>query len=111
QTLIDTYQRLETTTAKNPKFRYELQYKKDFKRHKGQTLLFSALGDFFAKDEKSIFTNSATNNNASTQQKAKNDYLLSEYIFKLDYTHPFLENYTLETGSQYLMNRVSNNYS
>ena len=52
QTATNRYRRYERATANNPKFRYELQYKKDFKRHKGQNLLFSALGDFFAIDEK-----------------------------------------------------------
>ncbi len=111
QALTNNYDRLETTTAKNPKFRYELQYKKDFKRHKDQILLFSALGDFFAKDEKSMFLNSATDSNANTQQESRNDYKLSEYIFKLDYTHPFFEKYTLETGWQHIINNVSNNYA
>tara|TARA_R110002167_G_scaffold360062_1_gene577422 strand:- start:8630 stop:10993 length:2364 start_codon:yes stop_codon:yes gene_type:complete len=110
-TATNRYRRYEKATANNPKFRYELQYKKDFKRHKDQTLLFSALGHFFAKNEESTFTSNNTATDAAPPQIARNDYKLAEYIFKLDYTHPFLEKYTLETGSQYLINDVGNNYS
>ena len=111
QTATNRYRRYERATANNPKFRYELQYKKDFKRHKDQALLFSALGDFFAKDEESTFTTNNFAADADPQQKIRNDYKLAEYIFKLDYTHPFLEKYTLETGSQYLINDVGNDYA
>ncbi|UZR98514.1 TonB-dependent receptor [Chondrinema litorale] len=110
QVLEHSYTRNEQVTADNPKFRYELQYKKDFERNKDQILLFSATGDFFAKDEKNEYTHT-TNNSSLPQQKTKNDYKLAEYIFKLDYTYPFLEKYTLEVGSQYSVNGVSNDYA
>lgn len=111
QTLTNSYRRYENATANNPKFRYELQYKKDFKRHEDQTLLFSALGDFFAKDESSTFTTNDAATDADAPQKTQNNYKLAEYIFKLDYTHPFLDNYTIETGAQYLINDVGNDYA
>lgn len=111
QSLTNSYTRNERATADNPKFRYEFQYKKDFERHKEQSLLFSAMGDFFAKDEKSEYNHYMSDNSVSPQQKTRNDYKLAEYIFKLDYTHPFLETYTLETGWQYLINDVGNDYS
>ncbi len=46
-TVTDSWLREELTEADNPKLRYELQYKMNFKRHKEQSLLFSALGSSF----------------------------------------------------------------
>ena len=45
------------------------------------------------------------------EQESRTDYKLEEYTFKLDYTHPFLEKYTLETGAQYAINNVSNDFA
>ncbi|GAA3584421.1 outer membrane beta-barrel family protein [Snuella lapsa] len=110
-TLANSWLRAETTEATNPKLRYELQYKKDFKRHEDQDLLFSALGSSFAKDQSSVFNNTPiTGTVPETQQDTRTDYKLEDYTFKLDYTHPFLEKYTLETGGQYAINNVSNDY-
>lgn len=111
-TTTDSWIRDEKTEAENPKLRYELQYKKNFKRHKEQSLLFSALGNSFRKDQFSDFINTTIiGNDDDFQQKTRTDYALEEYTFKLDYTHPFLEKYTLETGSQYVINKVSNDFA
>ncbi|MCX7549644.1 outer membrane beta-barrel family protein [Xanthomarina sp. F2636L] len=111
-TVTDRWHRNEYTEATNPKIRYELQYKSDFKRHEDQTLLFSALGNYFRKDQTSQFDNITTFGTMdSFKQQSRTDYKLEDYIFKLDYTHPFLEHYTLETGSQYTLNKVSNDYA
>ncbi|MDO5968830.1 outer membrane beta-barrel family protein [Flavivirga aquimarina] len=110
--ITDSWIREETTEATNPKLRYELQYKKDFKRHKDQDLLFSALGSSFRKDQSSDFLNTIlTGTDTDLQQETRTDYKLEDYIFKLDYTHPFLEKYTIETGSQYAINIVSNDFA
>ncbi|MCF7560217.1 TonB-dependent receptor family protein [Sabulilitoribacter multivorans] len=102
----------EKTKATNPKLSYELQYKKDFKRHEDQDLLFSALGSSFRKDQSSDFLNTViVGDDSDSQQETRTDYKLEDYIFKLDYTHPFLEKYTLETGSQYAINIVSNDFA
>lgn len=104
--------RNETTEANNPKLRYELQYKKNFKRHEDQSLLFSALGNSFRKDQFSDFENTTiVGDDNDFQQKTRTDYTLEDYTFKLDYTHPFLEKYTIETGSQYVINSVSNDFA
>lgn len=109
--LTDSWIRKQNTEATNPKIRYELQYKKDFKRHEDQDLLFSALGSSFAKDQSSIFENTTiTGDEPNSLQETRTDYSLEDYTFKLDYTHPFLEKYTLETGSQYAINIVSNDF-
>ena len=111
-TITDQWLRDETTEATNPKVRYELQYKSDFKRHEDQTLLFSALGRYFRKDQTSEFDDTTIIGDLSDEiQESRTDYKLEEYTFKLDYTHPFLEKYTLETGAQYEINNVSNDFA
>ena len=111
-TVTDTWLREEKTEAKNPKLRYELQYKKNFKGHEDQTLLFSALGSTFRKDQFSDFENTTlTGSIEDFQQETRTDYKFEDYTFKLDYTHPFLEKYTIETGSQYVINGVSNDFA
>lgn len=111
-TITDSWLREELTEADNPKLRYELQYKMIFKRHKEQSLLFSALGSSFKKDESSFFSNSTlVGNNPDEEQQARTDYALEDYNFKLDYTHPFLKVFTLETGSQYTINKVTNDFA
>lgn len=111
-TITDSWTRGEETEATNPKLRYELQYKMDFDRHKDQSLLFSALGSSFRKDQFSDFENETILGNIEDfKQKTRTDYKLEEYTFKLDYTHPFLEKYTIETGSQYVINSVTNDFA
>lgn len=111
QTLTDAWNRRELTTASNPKWRYELQYKKDFEDNKDRSLLFSALGTSFSKDKISNFNNTTSiGGNPNTLQEARTDYAQNKYTFKLDYTHPFLEHYTIETGAQYVLDNVNNDY-
>ncbi|WP_420602479.1 TonB-dependent receptor domain-containing protein [Flagellimonas sp.] len=105
------WERTEITEATNPKFQYELQYKKDFKGNEDHTLLFSALGNFFGKDQSSEFTDitiSGTNNDDS--QLTRTDFKEAVFTFKLDYTKPFSEELTWEAGAQYVLNDVSNDY-
>ncbi|TNJ42123.1 TonB-dependent receptor [Tamlana fucoidanivorans] len=111
-TLLNEWIRSELTEATNPKLRYELQFKRDFERHKDQSLLFSALGSSFRKDQFSDFNNiTIIGNRDDALQKTRTDYKLEDYTFKLDYTHPFLEQYTLEIGSQYVINGVTNDFT
>ncbi|WP_282148085.1 TonB-dependent receptor domain-containing protein [Algibacter lectus] len=110
--VTDAWLRDEKTEATNPKLRYELQYKKDFKRHENQSLLFSALGSSFRKDQSSNFNNTTSIGDLPDElQNTRTDYKLEDYTFKLDYVHPFLEHYTIETGSQYVINQVSNDFA
>lgn len=110
--VTDSWLREEVTSATNPKLRYELQFKKDFDRHEDQDLLFSALGSSFRKDQTSDFINSTiTGDRADEEQETRTDYKLEDYTFKLDYTHPFLEKYKIETGSQYVISNVSNDFA
>lgn len=107
------WNRLESTEATNPKWQYELQYKSDFSDKDDHFLLFSAMGSSFAKDQLSNFDNVATFGDGAetTSQQADNDFSQAEYTFQLDYTQPFGEKITLETGGQYFMSRVTNTYS
>ncbi|WP_405291517.1 TonB-dependent receptor domain-containing protein [Algibacter sp. Ld11] len=111
-TITDAWLRDEKTEATNPKLRYELQYKKDFKRHEDQSLLFSALGSSFRKDQTSNFINTTRIGDLPDEvQNTRTDYKLEDYTFKLDYVHPFLEHYTIETGSQYVINQGPNDFA
>ncbi len=109
--LVSGWRRDEVTEATNPKYRYELQYKRDFPDHKEHTLLFSALGNFFGKDQSSRFFNTGLfGTQPAGDQTTATDFKEAQHTFKLDYTKPFSEKVTLETGAQYLTNVVSNDY-
>ncbi|MEM6345335.1 MAG: TonB-dependent receptor [Bacteroidota bacterium] len=108
---VARWDREETTQATNPKYQYELQYKKDFRDNKEHFLLFSALGNFFGKDQASIFTNSASQGEIPFgNQQTRTNFQEARYTYKLDYTKPFKEYFTLETGAQYFVNNVSNDF-
>ncbi|MDO3694891.1 TonB-dependent receptor [Wenyingzhuangia sp. chi5] len=109
--LQNKWYRTEVTDATNPKWQYELNYKKDFKDDEEHTLLFSALGSSFAKETSSEFDNTdviGTNTNFNQQTAA--NYNQTDYTFKLDYTDPITETVTIEAGTQYLINDVGNDY-
>lgn len=111
-TVISKWKRKEITTATNPKYQYELQYKHDFKDHEDHTLLFSALGNLFAKDQSSEFANlPVLGNITADRQQTRTDFKEANYTFKLDYNKPFSKKWTLETGAQYVWNDVGNDYA
>jgi len=110
--LTDAFRRQELTEATNPKYSYELQYKKDFEGNEEQSLLLSATGNLFAKDQTSNFTNTTTFGNEDDMlQNSRTDFSQAEYTFKADYTHPWSEKFTLETGAQYQINDVENDFA
>jgi hypothetical protein len=53
--LVQSWDRTEVTEATNPKYQYELQYKRNFTDDEDHQLLFSAIGNFFGKDQSSEF--------------------------------------------------------
>jgi len=109
--LTDAFERRELTTATNPKYSYELQYKKDFEGNEDQSLLLSATGNLFAKDQVSEFMNKTTFGSANDLlQRARTDFGQADYIFKADYTHPWADTYTIETGAQYQINDVQSDF-
>ena len=109
---LDTqWDRNELTEATNPKYQYELQYKSDFEDHKDHSLLISATGRFFGKDQTSEFDNDIiVGSLITTQQNVRTDFKDANFAYKLDYTKPFSDAFTLETGAQYLINDVGNDY-
>ncbi len=110
--IISEWNRTETTEATNPKYQYELQYKREFEDSKDHMLLFSALGNFFGKDQSSQFFNSnITGNEAAFDQETETNFKEAKYTFILDYTKPFNDNWTVETGAQYVSNNVSNDFA
>lgn len=108
---IDDWERNEVTTANNPKLQYELQYSRDFEDHKDHQLLFSAIGNYFGKEQSSTFFNSGIENNFSLpNQETETQFDEGKFTFSLDYTKPYSNNWTLETGAHYLRNNVSNDF-
>lgn len=110
--IISEWNRTEVTEALNPKYQYELQYKRDFKDSKDHNLLFSAIGNFFGKDQSSEFLNQTISGaDNSGEQRTRTNFQEAKYTFNLDYTKPFKEHFTLETGAQYQTQDVSNDFA
>jgi outer membrane receptor protein involved in Fe transport len=110
--LVSQWQRRETTEAGNPKYQYELQYAKEFEDNEDHKLLLSATGRFFGKDQESEFINvPILGENQFNDQQTETEFQQAEYTYKLDYTKPFTDKITLETGGQYLINSVGNNFT
>ncbi len=106
------WQRTEVTEATNPKLQYELQYKKDFTDHKDHKLQFSAIGNYFGKDQSSVFSETTiSGSDDPTNQTTATSFNEGKYTFNLDYTKPFAEHWQIETGAQYVDNSVSNDYT
>ncbi|BDD06900.1 outer membrane beta-barrel family protein [Aureibacter tunicatorum] len=103
--LEDEWLRDEDTEATNPKYQYELHYKKTFEGDEDRSLLFSAIGDFFGKDQSSVFKE----RNELTQRSIR-DFMDAQYIFSVDYTHPFTEKVKVELGSQYKIGNVLSDF-
>lgn len=109
--LISNWIREESTEATNPKYRYELNYKKQFKNNEDHTLQFSALGSFFGKELESQFTNTTSSGtNINSDQQTETNFQQADYTFKADYVNPVSEVYTIETGAQYVINDVGNDF-
>ncbi|RAV28418.1 outer membrane beta-barrel family protein [Sinomicrobium soli] len=110
QETADSWIRSEDGEADNPKFEYELQYRKTFDKEEKHSLLLAALGSYFSKDNSSLYTTVEDGGSEDMLQKMKTDYELAEYTFKGDYTLPLSETVGLEAGSQYVITRVTNDY-
>ncbi len=109
--ILDQWYRDEMTEATNPKWQYEFNYKKDFKDNKDHTFLFSALGNFFGKKQSSEFQNTDVITNITEPDlQTRTAFQEAKYTFKMDYTKPFSESITMETGAQYVIQNVSNDY-
>jgi outer membrane receptor protein involved in Fe transport len=110
--IVSRWNRQETTAATNPKYQYELQYEKKFEDNEDHVLLFSAIGSFFGKDQSSEFVNTPVfGENRGNDQRTETKFQQADYTFKLDYTDPLTEQITIETGAQYLINDVGNDFA
>lgn len=110
--LASHYFRREETSATNPKWQYDLQYEKQFRKNKDHKLQFSTLGRFFGKDQKSLFENEfLIGNSGATDQRTQTNFYQADYTFKLDYVNPVSKNITMELGSMYEINDVGNDYA
>ncbi|GHB72946.1 outer membrane beta-barrel family protein [Persicitalea jodogahamensis] len=110
--IVSRWNRQETTQATNPKYQYELQYEKKFEDNEDHVLLFSAIGSFFGKDQSSEFINTPVfGENFNNDQQTNTKFQQADYTFKLDYTNPLTEKVTIETGAQYLINDVGNDFA
>jgi outer membrane receptor protein involved in Fe transport len=109
--LTSEWNREEVTTAGNPKYQYEFVYKKDFLDHEDHDLIFSATGNLFSKEQDSEFFNTSVSGVVAFGDQLTKTYF-KEVVntFKLDYTHPIGENWTVEGGFQYALNDVSNDF-
>lgn len=111
-TLIQQYTRKGETQADNPKYQYDLQYRKEFKNNEDHALLFSTTGHFFGKKQNSVFTNqSVFGADPEANQKTETDYYQSDYTFKADYTNPINKQLSIEAGALYEINDVGNDYA
>ena len=106
------WRRKESTDAINPKYSFELQYKKDFSDDEDHNFIFSALGNFFGKKQNSSFENIMVfgDGNQDLKQKTETDFQEGKFTFKADYTKPIKEIWVFETGVQYVINDVSNDF-
>lgn len=110
--IVDRWSRREVTEATNPKYQYELQYKRDFDDHKDHTLLFSVIGNLFSKDQSSEFFNTTiSGSNRTSEQQTRTDFGETKQTYKLDYTKPLNDQWSIETGAQYLANHVNNDFA
>lgn len=107
-----SWDRDESTDATNPKWQYDLQYQKDFEDDEDHIFIISAQGSFFGKDQNSEYADiTRTGFPVDLEQQSHSVFRNAEYTFKTDYTKPFSEVWTLETGGQYVLSDVANDYT
>ena len=110
--LVSSWTREETTEATNPKWQFDLQFKREFEDYEDHLLLFSAQGRFFGKDQASEFLETPIEGDPDlNDQQTETEFQQAEFIFKLDYTKPFSDRVTMELGSQYFVSDVGNDFT
>ncbi len=110
--ILAEWEREEITEATNPKWQYEFNYSKEFRDNEDHTFIFSALGNFFGKEQSSeFFNNSISGDFGQGDQQTRTNFQEAGYTFKADYTRPFTEKITLEAGAQYVIQDVSNDFA
>lgn len=110
--LISSFERDETTEAGNPKYQYDLQYKRQFGTNEDHVLLLSTLGSFFGKELTSEFQNTALmGSEVDPDQINETDFHKQDFVYKADYTNPINDRWTIEAGAHYEINDVANDYA
>src|SRR5690606_36017748 len=90
----------------------EMQYQKNFEDHKEHKLLLSSQGNYFGKDQNSVFTHLYQGDQTGfSDQKTNTDFSEREYTFKADYTKPFNDTWLLEAGGQYMLKDIANDFA
>ncbi|PHI21112.1 TonB-dependent receptor [Lewinellaceae bacterium SD302] len=106
------WQRTEVTEATNPKYQFEVTYKRDFEDDKDHDLIFSAIGTLFSKDQESEFMNETiAGAERDARQLTRTEFGDQQTTFKLDYTKPFNDKFSIETGAQYVLKDVENDFA
>ena len=110
--LLSSWTRVEDTEATNPKWQFDLQFKREFEDYEDHLLLFTAQGRFFGKDQSSEFVVTPLEGDFDrNDQQTETEFQQAEFIFKLDYTKPFSDRVTMELGSQYFVSDVGNDFT
>ncbi len=110
-TLIEKWERTEVTEADNPKYQYEVRYSKDYKDHEDHLFSLSAIGNLFWKEQSSEFSNKYDfGGNGDDFQRTSTDFGEVKYTFNADYTKPIDKVWKIETGAQYVIQDVKNDY-
>lgn len=109
--LTNQYTRTEVTSALNPKYQYDFQYKKQFKNNKEHVLNISSIGRFFGKDQSSEFFNDYTVGSANFRdQQTNTSFFQNDQTYQIDYVNPFSKRMSVELGAMYNINDVGNDY-
>ncbi|MFT6998062.1 MAG: outer membrane receptor protein involved in Fe transport [Cryomorphaceae bacterium] len=104
--------RNETTEAANPKYQYDFNYTRAFADSEDHTLQFSSLGNFFGKESSSFFENTALlDAEVDPNQRTQTDFFERRFLFKLDYSKPISNRWSLEAGSLYEIKNVGNDFA
>ena len=109
---IGSWERSENTVAINPKYQYDLQYTNEINGNEDHTLVASATGNFFGKDQASTFMiDNLSGDVYNPQQETETNFKEEKHTFKLDYKNPISQNIVLESGIQYVWQNVNNDYA
>ena len=109
--LENAHERDEETDAINPKWQYELQYKKSFENNKDRSLTAGFISSYFGKDKDSEFKElSLSGINTGNDQDYTTDFAEANYTFQTDYVHPFAFGSELEVGAKYDYSDIGNDY-
>ena len=128
--IVDRWRRTEDTEATNPKYQFDLQWARDFKKGSASAeaapvagerrkdkrehqLVTSLTGSLFSKDQSSVFANITLEGNIdqADRQQTRTDFGHVETTAKIDYTRPVGEEALVEAGAQFVANDVSNDFA